>query len=376
MAKRRGNHEGHYRPLPSGNWNVLITIDGRRISMTEPSKTELKRKVRLLQQQMERGLTYDAARTTFGEWFSDWFETHATSLRDHTRTNYRRLIERCILPNLRNVKIKDLTAPRLQRFINQLHADGVGVRSIQLCRSIIHTALADAMRSGLVASNQADRRLLKIPRREKATRQVWDENQCAAFLLAIRGHRNEHFYHLAIHTGMRISELLGLQWPDVDFVNRRLFVRQQLIRLAGGGWKFMPPKSASGIRPIALGTDAVEALRAQQAQLAGDRWEEHDLVFPNTIGKPQAGNLVGAEFKKLAARAGLPQIRFHDIRHTSLTLLIASGEDLETVAQRAGHHSAVVTLGTYGHALPGRQQAAADKLDQLIKPIEIKLDTD
>jgi integrase len=177
---------------------------------------------------------------------------------------------------------------------------------------------------------------------------------------------------LAVTTGMRQSELLGLTWSDVDLDAGTVHVRRQLIWTPGRGPSFSEPKTAKGRRVIRLPHIAAEALRAHRRQQLEERlalgaaWEDHDLVFPNEVGRPvERNNLVKRSFLPLLAKAGLPRIRFHDLRHTAATLLLSLGEHPKVVQERLGHSTISVTLDVYSHVLPDLQRQAASKLDGL-----------
>jgi len=209
---------------------------------------------------------------------------------------------------------------------------------------------------------------------------VLDENQVQSFLLAARESRYQVLYFLAIATGLREGELLGLQWSDIDWVNRRIQIKRQLQRLPEGkGLTFSEPKSRSGKRVIVVGPVVLEKLRNhlnQQLlirQFAGDRWQDNDLVFPSTIGTPMEWRNMVRDFKDTLKRAGLPDIRFHDLRHTAATLMLKEGIHPKVVQERLGHSQISLTLDTYSHVLPSMQEEAAQILDQLLTPISISV---
>jgi len=171
---------------------------------------------------------------------------------------------------------------------------------------------------------------------------------------------------------MRQSELLGLKWSDVDFDRATVRVRQQLTWTPKVGFKLSEPKTAKGRRAIVLPSFAVAALRQhrhdqQEERIRADVWEDFDLVFPNEVGKPEdRGNLVRRHFIPLLAKAKLPRVRFHDLRHTSATLLLSQGAHPKVVQERLGHSTIAVTLDVYSHVLPTMQQQAAEQLESLI----------
>ena len=193
--------------------------------------------------------------------------------------------------------------------------------------------------------------------------------QARRLLEAARGDRLEALYVLAVHCGLRQGELLGLRWEDVDLEAGTLHVRRTLT-LAKDGPKFMAPKTAKSRRQIRFTTGAVEALKRHHdrqfeecTRLTG-LWQDYGLVFATTIGTPiNPRNLTGRSFKPLLKQAGLPDIRFHDLRHTCATLLLREGVNVKVVSEMLGHASIIITLNTYSHVLPDMQDSAADAME-------------
>ncbi|MCH8919447.1 MAG: site-specific integrase, partial [Chloroflexi bacterium] len=176
---------------------------------------------------------------------------------------------------------------------------------------------------------------------------------------------------LALNTGMRQAELLGLRWQDVDLDRAVLHVRQQVCRLAGE-WHFSEPKTKAGRRTISLSGTCVAALREHhgrqlEERLRAETWEDMDLVFANRSGYPlDKGNLLRRSFAPLLERAGLPRVRFHDLRHSCASLLLAEGVHPKVVQEMLGHSTISVTMDTYSHTLPSMGAEAAERLDALL----------
>ncbi len=189
--------------------------------------------------------------------------------------------------------------------------------------------------------------------------------------------RNAAYFYLAITTGLRQAELFGLKWSDLDWETLRLQVQRQVQRVRGNGLIFTDPKTATGRRVVILGkstkTVLQNHLKRQQLErkFAGDKWIDNDLIFTSTIGTPVDHRNLFREFKKLLKEAGLPEIRFHDLRHTAATLMLQQNIHPKVVQERLGHSDISLTLNTYSHVLPGMQEEAAEKMDRLLTPIEI-----
>ncbi len=176
---------------------------------------------------------------------------------------------------------------------------------------------------------------------------------------------------MALTGGLRQAELLGLRWADVDLSGAVLHVRKQVYRM-DGEWHFTEPKTKAGRRTISLSGMAVEALRERRLaqnkeRLRAQTWADNDLVFSNGVGNPiEKDNLLRRSFAPLLERAGLPHIRFHDLRHSAASMMLAANVNPKIVQERLGHSSISTTMDTYSHTLPSLQADAAEKMDRLL----------
>jgi integrase len=208
---------------------------------------------------------------------------------------------------------------------------------------------------------------------------VLTSDQARTFLSAAEMTRYRALFHLALHTGMREGELLGLKWDDLDWVTRQLHVKRQLQVMPGKGLVFVEPKTASGHRTIVLSKSMVQKLyehlddQDQNRRQAGEKWQENGLIFPTPIGTPMARNMY-KDFRKLLERIGLPLIRFHDLRHTAATLMLQQGIHPKIVQESLGHADISMTLNAYSHVLPCMHEEAAEKMDELLTPIEVSIE--
>ncbi len=279
------------------------------------------------------------------------------------------------MPSLVHLKVKDLRSEHIQGIYNRLLEQGAGVYTVLKIHTMLHGALQQAVKTGKIGRNPAS---FTQPPKEPATEMaILNESQVSQLLVAATWHRWEAIYHLAVASGMRQMEMLGLKWTELDWIKRTIKVERQLAKPDGEGVKFAAPKTRFGKRTIALGGITIEVLRGhygrQQAErvAAGDKWNEHDLIFTTSLGGPIHPRNLLRDFKKLLQTAGLPDISFHDLRHTAASLMLNNGIPPIVVSRKLGHARASITLDVYGHLIPSMQVEAAEKIDELVTPIPL-----
>ncbi len=377
MAKRRSAGEGTINQLPSGSWRAQVSLKGKRLSHTAPNQQGARDWIRKIQAQIEQGLTYDDERTTLGKFLEGWLAIRKSQLRLATYEQYAWVSQIYLQPNLGKTRLKDLSSGQVQNFYDQLAKSGKGIRSIRVAHAVLHSCLVQAKNLGLIARNPTE--FCKVPKQEKKDLNIWTEDQVIKFLGFVHGHKNEHLYHLALATGMRRGELLGLKWEDVDWMHQKLLIKRQCFHPKGGGFLFQPPKTKLGKRSIRLGSGLIEHLRSQlynidmMRKISKNKWREHDLVFPSILGSPQGADSLTHEFQDLIKASGLPSIRFHDCRHTAASIMLSHGIPPASVAEMLGHSMAIL-LSTYTHFLPDTQDEAARLMDEITSPTQVKFD--
>ncbi|KAA3648860.1 MAG: site-specific integrase [Chloroflexi bacterium] len=253
---------------------------------------------------------------------------------------------------------------------------GVSDRSVRMIHTVLHRSLSQAVQYGLLLKNPATG--VNLPKRQWKEMKFYDEGQVQRLLKSAREHQPRYLalFKLAITTGMRQGELLGLKWVDLDWNRQTLHVRRQLKRRKGGGFRFASPKTNAGVRKLALGADTIQLLRVHQKLIredkskAGSKWKENDMMFPSLVGTPTQPDKIINRFKRIASKAGLPEIRFHDLRHTAASLMLNNNIPLLVVSRRLGHSKPSVTLDVYGHLISNMQEDVADLMDKIT---EIKI---
>jgi integrase len=374
MANKRAAGTGSVYKERKNTWRAIVTIDGKRISHCERTQKEAESWARKMGNQIEQGLIFDATKKDLGTFLREWLEIKKTEVRVLTMQSYERMERLYITPYLGKELLRDINAAKIQAFYGILQAKKIGNRTIKIVHIVLYGCLQHARNLGLVSQNWCE--LVKAPKREKHSVNVWTEDQVGLFMTC---YPDQTIYRMALTTGMRRGELVGLQWQDIDWKAETIRIQRQVIEPAGGGFIFADPKSDRGFRTIRLMTGMLEALRDQYNQvlplarrLAGDRWQEYDLIFPTSIGTPRRGYEVSKEFKRLANEAGLPSIRLHDIRHTAASLMLLHGEPPVRVAAILGD-SLTVLMDTYAHYIPDDQERAAEYMDRIATPTAVDL---
>ncbi len=315
-----------------------------------------------------RGIVFDDKNLTVGEYLDRFLEdVQRGSVRESTYSRHKYLHANHVKPALGRVKLRNLSAMHLQRLYRDRLDAGLSPATVQKMHHVVHKALSQAVRWDLIARNPAD--AVKAPSPATEEMRPLSADEVRRLLDTAKGDRLEALYVLAIHPGMRRGELLGLKWSDVDLEGGTVSVRRTLTRTDNGkGVALGDPKTKRSRRTVRLTREATEALRQhlarqlQQIEEAGDHYRDEGLVFATEAGTPiNPSNLPQRRFAPLLKRAGLsPSVRFHDLRHTTATLLLSRGVPPQVRPELVGPASVAITLDTYSHMLPGMGGEAAD----------------
>ena len=364
----RKNKEGKI----TGYRGSYFTPDGKRRYVSAKRKSKCERKLRDAMTDADRGLVFDATNQSVSEYMTRWLEDFAkANLASRTYHNYKLQIREHIVPALGKMKLSKLDTPNIQALYTAKLQAGLKPASIRYIHAVLRCALEKAVDLRLIPRNPAaSARPPKIRQEEIAP---LDVEQTRLLLEAAKGDRFECLYVLSLTCGLRIGESLGLRWSDVDLEAGSLRIHRQIQRVReGGGLVFSEPKNASK-RTIDLPQRALEALRShrkrqlEQQLKAGAKWQNNDLVFTTTIGTAvDAQNVVNRHFKPLLRRAGLPDIRWHDLRHTCATLLLSRGTHPTYVQKLLGHASVQLTLDRYSHWMPSMGKLTASAMDEAL----------
>lgn len=300
----------------------------------------------------------------FLEGMHDRSVRHAVKRR--TYESYRCIVNRHILPSLGQIDLRELTPRQVQNFYAELLGSGLSAKTVTNIHTTLHRALKLAVDWELVSRNICDN--VAVPRRETPDVRPLNREQAKALLAAAEGDRFHALYVLAITTGMRQGELLGLFWSDLELSTRTIRVRRALV--TGYGQTYEAPKTKRSRRSIALTTKAASALEEhrERQRTAGLPIEGDMPVFTNSIGSPlHPKNVMDRSFKPLLRKAGLPDTTFHAAtRHTAASLMLTQGVHPKVVQEMLGHATITITLDTYSHLLDGMGSTGASALDDAL----------
>jgi integrase len=374
MAKRRGNNEGTLFQMPNGKWRVQLTLQGHRLSFTAKSRQACQEWIRQTQNQIDDGMTYASAKIKLMNYLEDWLVTEKSVMRPSTWSHYSQLLRMYIAPNIGNITLKDLRTAHIKGLYVQLQNQNVGKPTIRKIHKLMHSAINAAIEDGLMARNPVS--FAHPPKEAETERKVLTESQASQFLASIARHRLEALLHLALSTGMRRGELLGLQWENLDWIERTINIEKQLSKPPYSSGLFQPLKTKSSRRIVAIGEPTILVLREHYEQQrlmrlrAGNRWIENGLIFTNSKGGPLCPSHMTRVFKQLLP-AGFPQICFHSLRHTAATIMINNNLPVTPVSKQLGHARKSTTYDMYVHSTDKLQREAAELLDSLITPIKL-----
>lgn len=373
----RGNIRKRVRSDGTTAYQVRVELPndpatGERRSRAETFATEKEAEKTLTKwlSEADEGTVVLPTKITMRDLAARWLDDEMSGrVRPTTLAGYRLTVERHIVPRLGNVQAQRLGTADVLKWRTDLLRN-TSPRTTQLALQRLRQMLEWAVSVELLAKNPAAR--VKPPTWRPTERTVWTVEDARRFLVATQDDALGTLWRLALSSGLRRGELLALRWFDVNLEVGRLTVKQSLVML-GGKVVIQPPKSKAAIRSVKLPPDAVAALQTHKdrqawaRKQASARWQECGLVFTSSVGTALSPRNVGRDFDEATARAGVPRMRLHDLRHVSASLDLASGTSVKAVAARLGHSDPSITLRTYAHVLPHEETAAAERLGALLR---------
>ena len=380
MPKRRANGEGNIRKRKDGRWEGRYTAgydpeSGKRIIKNVLGKTqaEVKEKLKAAISESQRLDVSKAGTYTVSSWVKTWYEVYAEPrIRPNTKAYYTNYIENHIIPGIGNISLDKLTTIQIQRFYNTLQKSGrvqrknfpelrdksLSPRVVRGVHTLLHNCLEQAVAERLILSNPAQG--CKLPQLEKREMKILPQEKIGLYLAEAEKRGLLAAFYLELTTGLRRGELLGLKWSDIDLEKGDLRVQRQIGRIDGKIIE-MPLKTKNAYRTLPLSADAISVLMQQRRKTGNSEW-----VFPSPTGGPMSPDSVLHMLHRVLKRAGLPKVRFHDLRHTFATLALQNGVDIKTVSGMLGHFSAGFTLDTYAHVTTSAKREAAKTMGSIL----------
>ncbi len=400
---KRGQGEGSIYQDSEGRWRASLSHgwklneNGKAVPMRKlfsgATRDEVAKKLTKSLRDLQQGIPPAPERQTLGEFLTHWLEhTAKANVRPSTFQSYTWLIEKHLVPGLGRIPLAKLSPQQVQKFLNeQLQSGrlperprrkkrpegapppppGLTPRTVQHAHATLRAALEQALRWGLVARNVA--KLVDSPRVRRPEVQPFTPEEAKQFLSSITEDRLEALYTAATAVGLRLGEALGLQWDDIDFGAGTLTVRRALQRV-NGKLREVETKTQKSRRTLNLPQVAISALlrhrakQEQERQFAGERWRETAYLFTTTVGTALDGSTVTHRFQAALKRAGLRRMRFHDLRHSAASLLLAQGVHPKVVQEIGGWSNIQIVLNTYSHLIPALKSEAAAKMDEILAP--------
>jgi integrase len=374
---------GTIKQRSKGSWTVIVDLGpdpttGKRRQhwhTVRGTKREAEAKLAEILHERATGVERPVGRMTVAQyldrWLLDYVETHTAP---KTLQTYREVVRAHFIPAFGSLELTALRPTHIQAFYAKAQRSGrvdgrggLSKRSVVRYHQILHAALHQAVRWQLLTRNPAD--AVDPPRPERREMRATSAADIRALFAAADETPIGRLVRIAVLTGLRRGELLGLRWSDVDLERGSLHVQQTAQRLTGEGVVFRQPKTRLSRRSVALSPDAVRVLREhrkaqlQDRLLAGPAYSDRDLVFASGIGTPLEAGTIARTWARVLASAGVGHVRWHDLRHAHATLMLREGVHPKVVSERLGHASVAITLDTYSHVLPGLQEQAASALD-------------
>ena len=379
MAKRRSNGEGNIRKRKDGRWEGRYTagrdpITGKQIFKNVLGKTqaEVKEKLKKALEEAKKIDITRAGKYTVASWMEEWFENVAKlKVRTSSHQTYRGYIDHHIAPNIGKIPLEKLSTMDLQKLYRKLmikgrverieskdQPKGLSAKTVRNINQVISSAMDFAVAQKIISENPC--KAVALPKIEHKEMQTIPAEQLQAFLKEAKETGVYEMYYIELATGLRRGELLGLKWTDIDWKNGIIKVRRSIARMNGEIVE-STLKTKNSYRAVTISQQAIEVLKEQKAKT-------NDVyVFPSPNGGPISPDSVNNMLKRVLARAGIPKVRFHDLRHTFATIALQNGVDIKTVSGMLGHFSAGFTLDTYAHVTTSAQKEAAETMGQALQ---------
>lgn len=352
-------------------------------SVTGKTQKEVAQKIKELTAALDAGTYIAPHKMTVGQWLDTWQNEYLPNVKPSTVSSYEATIRNHLQPGLGAIRLDSLTTHDIQEFYNSLHSpsesrNALSSKTIKNIHGILHHALEQAMLNNYIRSNPSN--ACVIPKAIKKKVKPMNEHQIADFLKAIKGHKYENMFLVALFTGMRQGEVCGLQWECVDFTDGTILIDKQLQSLRSGvrgdkeKYALVPTKNGKErtITAAPYVMDVLWQVKKEQdlnRKHNSDLFQDNGLVFTDEFGTRITPQALYRAFKLVVCELGMPTVRFHDPRHSYAVVSLKSGDDVKTVQENLGHATAAFTLDVYGHVTEKMKKDSADRMQAFIKSV-------
>lgn len=383
MATKKANGSGTIRKRADGRWEGKYTLGydpktGKLIRKSVYGKTQKEVRLALskIVSEMDSGTYAEPSKMKVSQWLDEWLASYTMNIKPATRSAYEEHIRVHIKPSLGDIPLKQLSTSDIQQlYTNLLKERELSPKTVRNIHGVLHRTLEQAKLLGYIRVNPADAAV--TPRVEKKQVETLDAEDIGKFLAAIRGTKYEYPLFVAVFTGLRQGELLGLTWDCVDFEHGLLLINKQHNRVKGDTeFRFASLKNDKA-RVLTVADEVIDVLKLQKQRqeswgaTLGNGWENPDnLVFTTEFGRYINNKILYQNFKRIAKNLGKPDLRFHDLRHTYAVNSLRAGDDIKTVQENLGHATASFTLSTYAHATPGMKRESAKRMTAFIRSVQ------
>ena len=366
---RRGHGEGSIIRRKDGRYQAALTLENhKRKYFYGKTRKEVQDKLKTALYEQQQGTLATGLQQLLKDYLERWLEQVCKlTMRPNTYRQYYSTVHYHLIPSLGHIRLQKLTTEKVQAFCAEMQNEGLSAKTIVNIHSVLSSALENAVNWELVGRNVAKR--VMLPGIERYEAQTLTVEQAKKLVEVAQGSRLEALLLVALTTAMRRGELLALRWSDIDFEKGIVHVRRTMNHVKGLGYHEGEPKTRTGRRNIMLPEVAIEALKGhhvyqEQARIkAGEKWQDRGIVFCNIYGGFFNPARVGDLFQGLLKKAGLPHMRFHDLRHSAATILLQARVQLKTVQELLGHSTIATTADIYSHVSSEMREEVVNKMD-------------
>ncbi len=382
MSSKNANGSGNIRKRDDGRWEGRYTNGfdpktGKMIRKSVYGKTqkEVRLKLARITTEIDDGTYIEPNSIKLSEWLQIWLREYIGNVKPSTVKSYTDHVNLNIIPYIGKTQLTKLSPAMIQSMYNTLQRQkGLSAKTIKNVHGVLHRALTQAQKMGYIRLNPLN--AVTLPRIEKPQIKPMEEEDLTRFLRAIKGNPYEQVFFVTVFTGLRQGEVLGLTWDCVNFEQNTLFINKQHGKVKGGKEYVFSSLKNDKPRMIVAADGVMGALKKQKAnqqhwaEVAGEAWNNADnLVFTTELGRYLSNQTVYLAFKKVVKSLGQENVRFHDLRHTFAVNSLKAGDDIKTVQENLGHHTASFTLDVYAHVTSGMKHESANRMEQYLQRV-------